>query len=363
MKIKKKVMVMIIFLFLVGCNPVAIDEQDDFENLEKIDTENIVDKVIVEENVVEELIEKPVQRCNDGTIYSECSSQKPYYCLNGNIIKKASVCGCPENQIASNENCVSAFEITSKENTFEYTLRGKQNAITMIVHKELNDFLSLKPQTYVCDPECPSARELELKYINNPEQKQYLKKLVTKIQEQNIKKSEQARIAISLVQSIPYADSERRKDALTGRYPYEVLHDDLGVCGEKSALLAFILRELGYGVSLFHYPKEKHMTVGIKCPIEYSYKESGYCFIETVEPIIATYIPSEYVDIGSLSSDPEIVQISDGDIFEIKEEYDDARELERINKLGVVLEPLDYAIWRDLMKKYGIYVRGRLFFK
>lgn len=352
----KKIITVIMLLLLIGC---AAKEKTEIQNTAEIqqatETKNSEEPVTAQEP-------SPAKRCNDGTIYRECSLQKPYHCSEGNIIKKSSLCGCPENQIASGENCVSAFEITPVEREYKYILQGKQDSIKLTVYKELNDFLSAKPRVYPCTPECPSPKEIELQFIDNPEQEYYLKQLAKKIQEKNPDKAIQARTAIALVQSIPYADAERRHDELTGRYPYEVLYDQKGVCGEKSLLLTFILRELGYGTALFHYPNEKHMAAGIKCPMDYSYNESGYCFIETVEPIIATYIPSEYIDIDTLG-EPEIIQISQGETFDIRQEYNDARELERLNKLGLVLEPKDYASWRDLMKKYGIYVRGRLFFK
>ncbi len=353
-------MVIAIILFLLGC---GIEQQENFEPVNEIveetESETIADKTIVEENLT-----KPARpRCNDGTFYGHCSHQKPYYCLDGNILKKASFCGCAEHQTVSGEDCVSAFEITSLERTFEYTLRGKIDSISLKTYKELNDYLSEIPRTYICDPECPSSREIEIKIINNPEQKPYLKRLAEKIKGKTSDKQEQARIAISLVQSIPYADGERRRNALQGRYPYEVLYDSKGVCGEKSRLLSFILSELEFGSALFHYPEEKHMTAGIKCDVEHSYKKSGYCFVETVEPIMVTYVPENYIDIGELKSDPEILQVNDGESFNALEEYKDARELERINKIGLVLEAKDYAIWRDLMKKYGIHVRGRMFYR
>ena len=39
--------------------------------------------------------DEPTQECSDGTIYGECSSNKPKYCDNGNLIDRCSVCGCP----------------------------------------------------------------------------------------------------------------------------------------------------------------------------------------------------------------------------------------------------------------------------
>ena len=97
-------------------------------------------------------------------------------------------------------------------------------------------------------------------------------------------------------------------------------------------MLAFLLRELGYGAVLFHYPKENHEALGIKCPIEKSFFNSGYCFIETSGPSIITDDKMIYQGGITLSSTPEIFLISDGLTFgeENFYEYEDAKEMEKI---------------------------------
>ncbi len=51
--------------------------------------------------------EKPiVQKCSDGTLYNQCSTNKPFYCENGNLIDKCSICGCPANTVCQDGNCV-----------------------------------------------------------------------------------------------------------------------------------------------------------------------------------------------------------------------------------------------------------------
>ena len=43
----------------------------------------------------EKVEEKPaIQKCADGTLYGQCSTNKPKYCENGNLIDKCSICGC-----------------------------------------------------------------------------------------------------------------------------------------------------------------------------------------------------------------------------------------------------------------------------
>jgi len=132
-----------------------------------------------------------------------------------------------------------------------------------------------------------------------------------------------------------------------------------GVCSEKSRLLALILKELGYGVVLFHFEPEKHMAVGIKCPIIYSYRGTGYCFIETSRTTIITNHEEEYIGVGNLYSMPEIIKISDGKSFDsVFEEYLDAKEWQRINEIsklsGNVLDFYNYNKWLSLVNKYGI---------
>lgn len=49
-----------------------------------------------------------VQTCEDGTPYNECSKDKPYYCYERNLLKKAATCGCPSGYQADFQSCVKA---------------------------------------------------------------------------------------------------------------------------------------------------------------------------------------------------------------------------------------------------------------
>jgi hypothetical protein len=179
------------------------------------------------------------------------------------------------------------------------------------------------------------------------------------IKSQTSNSDEQARIAVSLVQKIPYDWEGFRTNDLNDRYPYEVLYDNKGVCGEKARLLAFILRDLGFGIVLFNYETESHMAVGIRCPSQYSYENSSYCFIEAAAPSIITDAERDYVGVGKLSSTPSMISINDGKSFDsVSEEYNDVQEWNRINKLsessGGTLDSYNYYKWQTLVNKYGI---------
>ena len=43
--------------------------------------------------------------CSDGTHWRKCSHMQPIYCDNGNLINKASICGCPDGMVVDGEDC------------------------------------------------------------------------------------------------------------------------------------------------------------------------------------------------------------------------------------------------------------------
>lgn len=231
--------------------------------------------------------------------------------------------------------------------TFTYVVRGNSGYVTLTLYGGVKNYLT----------EFHSFVE-ELQYLNDELQYEYLKEIVKKIKEIAPIEDNQVRIAISLVQNIPYDYEKFGKTDYKSRFPYEVLYENKGVCGEKSRLLAFILRELGYGVVYFEFKTENHRAIGIKCPLEYSYKNTGYCFIETARPTIPTYSESEYIGVGKLTSIPEIIKISDGKSFDsIWEEYKDAQEWSLLVSKKY-LNMFEYSRWKYLVNKYGIEVGG-----
>jgi len=77
---------------------------------EEVTPEEEVVTPLEEELPKEEVIpdKKPIiQKCSDGTLYGQCSLNKPKYCDNGNLINKASLCGCSTGYKISNNQCVA----------------------------------------------------------------------------------------------------------------------------------------------------------------------------------------------------------------------------------------------------------------
>jgi hypothetical protein len=268
---------------------------------------------------------------------------------------------------------VPPYQTEPSGRTLTYIDQSTTKFINFVVYSGLKKYLAGLSRSYLCDPACPTDRQIEMKFLDEENQKIALAKLAEVIRQQTSSRDDQARIAVSLLQKIPYDWAGFRSNNLNNRYPYEVIYDNTGVCGEKARLLAFLLRELGFGVVLLDYKADQHMAVGIKCPVSYSqyqYDGVGYCFIETVRPAIITDNQNGYCSdatcatTNKLSSSPEILLISDGSSFDsVSVEYNDALEFIRINKLsentGGLLDTFNYNRWFYLVNKYGIEVSNQ----
>jgi len=315
-------------------------------------------------NNIEKIREIPT--CGDKTIYNECSLRQPYFCLDGNLIEKASICNCSEILTKDNESCISKYQTDAKNITLKYILRGEKKEINFTVYNGMVEYMLYLPKFINhSEEEKPSRRDFKLRNINEEEQRELLLPLITKIQNIAKTKEDQVRIVISIVQHILYEESgnvlifNSNQVLNYSKYPYEVLYDMKGVCGSKSELLAFLLQEMGYGVVLFYYPLENHETVGIKCPIEYSLNNTGYCFIETTKPSIITNNQDYYIGAGKLSSNPKVIFITKGNsLGENLYEYKDAKDLIKINKIiekKEELNPIEHYKLERLKKKYNLY--------
>ncbi len=316
-------------------------------------------------NFAPKFLENSLGECNDGTSFGECAKIKPYYCSEGVLTEKASACGCPEGFTRKIDSCISAYQSNPKNITLDYTLYGEKKSIDFVVYQDLEEYISKIPRSidYVSGQNV-SRTDFKIKAVNEKTQKGFLLSLVLKIQNTTSDKDEQAKIAVSMVQSIPYGFSDGTLK-LTGsssvaysRYPYEVLYELEGICGEKSELLAFLLKELSFDVVIFYNLQENHESVGIKCPLSESWQDSGYCFVETSGNAIISDSTLSYSNGVKIKSKPEIMKISDGiSLSSGLEDYKDAKAMmklrEKIEENGK-LSIVDEKTYNELKKKYGI---------
>lgn len=312
---------------------------------------------------LEEIYDK-TPTCGDGSFYDTCSLTEPYYCIQGDLIEKSSICGCPEGFVKKENSCSSNYHVEEKQIVFDYVLRGKEDQIKFVVYKGFVDYLTtIPPFLSYGGQEVPSRTDFKLKHLNEEKQRVMLNELVIAIQNITPVKEDQLRIAISLVQNIDFEETNKtfiflKQELNYSRYPYEVIYEGKGVCGEKSELLAYLLREMGYGVVLFYNQLENHESVGIKCPARYDWRDTGYCFVETSGPAIITDDEIEFVDGVKILSNPQVMLISEGlSLGSNLYEYKDAAEFKKIRKSlngNGNLGSTESESLEKLSKKYGL---------
>jgi IS1 family transposase len=142
------------------------------------------------------------------------------------------------------------------------------------------------------------------------------------------KPDDQARIAVSMVQNIPYDYDQYESlehNGPNGRWQYntyDVLLNNKGICSEKSSLLTELLKELGFGTAQFYMPIENHMAAAIKVNNP-GYRNTGYAFIESTTPSIIGY---NDLDKEGIHNPRELLGISDGKCFDNTEELHDVHK-------------------------------------
>ncbi len=234
--------------------------------------------------------------------------------------------------------------------TLKYFNNGEKS-VSITLTKGINEYYAAKSRKSFCIIGCDVAKT-EMAYITDKKQLPGLQQVVAAIKNQSQDPQEQARIAISLVQRIPYDEASYQKKVVPNKYPYEVLYDQVALCGEKSRLLTYLLKELGFGTALFLF--DEHQAVGILCD-GVSFRQSGYCFIETTGPAIITDSQAVYPNVGQLG-EPTIIPIADGMKFNALRDYTDNLELNRLEltaKQGSMSTD-DYKMLIALTKQYGL---------
>ena len=261
---------------------------------------------------------------------------------------------------------------------YYYIIDGTPGYIPTKVYTGVNDYITSLGDIYTGDDYNA--------IIGNEVQRKYISKMVENIRSAAKDPDDEARIAISLVQHIKYdantlneisVNKSKTGQKFIGRYPYTILNQNWGgICGEKSFLLALLLKELGYGVALYEFDGIHHMALGIKAPAQYAYKGTGYALIESTGPEIPTFDDYSFVgsDVTLSSISPsKTVIVSDGKSFAtIGTEYSDAQlerslmqELKKVNaaaaSVNAAAEQLDQIkalaeYWRT--KAQTDYTRG-----
>jgi hypothetical protein len=238
----------------------------------------------------------------------------------------------------------------TREHTFEYVLNGVKGSVSVALSDSIYAEYEKKGSPEWKSPvDAASNSSYFLAFMTDPAQQPAIGKLAQAIEEKTMVKDDQARIAVSLVQHIPYKDSEKFL------YPYEVLYRNQGVCGEKSLLLALLLKDLGFGSSVLYLLPEDHMTAGIKAEPPYDFRNSGYAFIEATEPYIITDSTTDNLARWKFTNTLEVTPAGTGQALgSIESDYNDARNWAVLEGKIKSLSSSEYGEWQALDKKYDL---------
>lgn len=173
-----------------------------------------------------------------------------------------------------------------KTMTYNWTYQDRPYSLSLTVYQSVYDYYNKKPKGVLVDEEESSLR----KYLDLPVADSSIKELTTKLnalaESNGMDEDQKLELAVSFVQGIPYDVEKAKTDLTHPRYAYEVLYENKGICSDKSFLMYAILREMGFGGTIFLYPQEEHMNVGVEVDLQYSTDNSGYTMIETTNPRI-----------------------------------------------------------------------------
>jgi len=241
------------------------------------------------------------------------------------------------------------FRQSPKTTSFSYVIDGDRRSLSFTTYGGLSDFFSNKSHSYHYDPETGVFIEL----LENEVQNENMQPFIDMIRKQSTTSDDQARIAISLVQHIPYNGNRYNRTTTDWYYPYETLHTARGSAADKSILLAYILNELGYETVLFDF--SNHMAVGVKSSSKYAFYDTGYAYIETTRPTIITYEPDTSYGGLRISSDSRIIHLSGGRrAMDVSAEYSDAMRMKQLEEMGGSLNQSYRAELVKISDKYDL---------
>ena len=241
------------------------------------------------------------------------------------------------------------YRQSPKTTSFSYVIDGNRRFMSFTTYGGLSDYFSKKSHSYHYDPETGVIVDL----LENEVQNENMRPLIEMIRKQSDTSDDQAKIAISLVQRIPFNGNKYSRTATDWYYPYETVHNNKGSAADKSVLLAYLLNELGFETVLFEF--SNHIVVGVKSSSKYAFYDTGYAFIETTRPTIITYEPDTSYGGFSISQNPRIIHLSGGKrVLDVSAEYGDAMRMKQLEEMGGSLNQSYRAELSKISDKYDL---------
>jgi len=88
------------------------------------------------------------QKCTDGTLYDQCSVNKPKYCENGNLVDRCSICSCATNKSCQiDESCVVIKKNDCENKNYKMAFILLENSNNPATQDDVETINKLKQET------------------------------------------------------------------------------------------------------------------------------------------------------------------------------------------------------------------------
>ena len=200
------------------------------------------------------------------------------------------------------------FEV---EHSWKYN--GKDCSITLNISTDLYDYYRNEREhlAYVYQFNDGEVPPNYYSFMLSEHDRPLMHALAQEFSRYALTEKDQIELALSFVQSLPYAfDSDSKDEDEYVRYPVETLVDGCGDCEDKVALLVALLYEMDKDFVLLVMPE--HMALGVHCDeIEghryLLYQGKKYYFMETTMPNWQIgQVPEDY-----FGTEVEVVPVDD----------------------------------------------------
>ncbi len=212
---------------------------------------------------------------------------------------------------------LSAHTVVEYDGYFEvehsWKYNGKDCSITLNISKDLYDYYRNDREhlAYVYQFNDGEVPPNYYSFMLSEHDRPLMHALAQEFSRYALTEKDQIELALSFVQSLPYAfDSDSKDEDEYVRYPVETLVDGCGDCEDKVALLVALLYEMDKDFVLLVLPE--HMALGVHCDeIEGSryllYQGKKYYFMETTMPNWQIgQVPEDY-----FGTEVEVVPVDD----------------------------------------------------
>ena len=199
----------------------------------------------------------------------------------------------------------SAHNVTEYEDYYEvrhsWICEGRNCSITLNISTELYDYYR-NDREHLAYSYQFNESEMQPNYYSfmlSEHDRPLMRAVADEFSRYVLTEKDQIELALSFVQSLPYAfDADSKDEDEYVRYPVETLVDGCGDCEDKVALLVALLYEMDMDFVLLILPE--HMAVGVHCDeIEAQryllFEGRRYYYLETTMPNWQIgQIPEEY---------------------------------------------------------------------